>query len=124
MVWINLRGTGEAGNVFAIPTYMFILSIILMFGKGIWDLASGHVGHPGMEFHVPLQFPTQLSFFLLLSAFANGCSAATGIETIADAVPHFRTPSAKNAKRTYIRLGFLLAFAFGAVTLQTLPNAP
>jgi len=119
MVWLNLRGTSESGTVFAIPTYFFIGCVLLLVGKGLYDLATGaggmHVSHV-----VPHAVPAGLTLFVLLKAFSSGCSAVTGIEAISDAVPHFRSPSERNAKRTLTSLGTLLAIVFGGVTVLSL----
>jgi amino acid transporter len=53
----------------------------------------------------------------MLKAFSSGCSAVTGVEAISNAVPHFRNPAQKNAKRTMLTLGILLAVIFGGVTI-------
>lgn len=119
MVWLNLRGTSESGTVFAIPTYFFILCILLLVGKGIFDLLTGSLNTHAIEF-APSSATNSLTLFVLLKAFSSGCSAVTGIEAISDAVPHFRTPSVKNAKRTLLSLGGLLAIVFGGVTLISL----
>ncbi|MGO4497455.1 APC family permease [Paenibacillus sp. 2RAB27] len=119
MVWLNLRGTSESGTVFAIPTYFFILCILLLVGKGIFDLLTGSMNTHAIEF-APSSATNSLTLFVLLKAFSSGCSAVTGIEAISDAVPHFRTPSVNNAKRTLLSLGGLLAIVFGGVTLIAL----
>ncbi|NQX69442.1 amino acid permease [Paenibacillus alba] len=119
MVWLNLRGTSESGTVFAIPTYFFILCILLLIGKGIFDMLSGSMNMHAIQF-APSSMTSSLTLFVILKAFSSGCSAVTGIEAISDAVPHFRTPSVKNAKRTLASLGTLLAIVFGGVTLLSL----
>jgi amino acid transporter len=116
MVWLNLRGTSESGTVFAIPTYFFILCILALVGKGAFDLLSGSGIDHGQGI-LPTTVPSGLTLFVLLKAFSSGCSAVTGIEAISDAVPHFKTPSVKNAKRTLASLGTLLAIIFGGVTV-------
>ncbi|TVY06866.1 APC family permease [Paenibacillus cremeus] len=119
MVWLNLRGTSESGTVFAFPTYFFILCVLLLIGKGIFDLVTG-ASHTTPIHVIPSSVPAGLTMFVLLKAFSSGCSAVTGIEAISDAVPHFRTPSMNNAKRTLLTLGVLLAIIFGGVTVLTL----
>ncbi|WML44629.1 APC family permease [Neobacillus sp. PS3-40] len=116
MVWMNLRGTSESGNVFSLPTYLFIFCMITLVGKGLFDWLTG-VGHPTHPVSVPTGLPAGLTWFVLLKAFSSGCSAVTGIEAISNAVPHFKNPSQKNAKRTMVTLGILLAVIFGGVTL-------
>jgi amino acid transporter len=119
MVWMNLRGTSESGSVFAIPTYFFIFFVLALLIKGVMIFASGE-----QVFHIsamaPTHIPSGLTLFVLLKAFSSGCSAVTGIEAISDAVPHFRTPSQQNAKRTLNTLGILLSVIFGGVTIMTL----
>jgi amino acid transporter len=119
MVWLNLRGTSESGTIFAIPTYFFIFCILLLIGKGVFDLLTGSpiIHDTGL---VPSYVPSGLTLFILLKAFSSGCSAVTGIEAISDAVPHFKSPSAINAKRTLVSMGTLLAIVFGGVTLLAL----
>lgn len=116
MVWMNLRGTSESGNVFAFPTYLFIFCMIALVGKGIFDWITG-TGHVTHSVSIPTGLPAGLTWFVLLKAFSSGCSAVTGIEAISNAVPHFRRPSQKNAKRTMVTLGTLLAVIFGGVTV-------
>ncbi|MGG1554357.1 APC family permease [Paenibacillus ferrarius] len=119
MVWLNLRGTSESGTVFAIPTYFFIFCVLLLVGKGLFDLLTGSMNTHAITFE-PNAATNSLTLFVLLKAFSSGCSAVTGIEAISDAVPHFRTPSVRNAKRTLLSLGTLLAIVFGGVTLIAL----
>lgn len=116
MVWMNLRGTSESGNVFALPTYLFIFCMLTLVGKGLFDWLTG-AGHVTHQVTVPTGLPAGLTWFVLLKAFSSGCSAVTGIEAISNAVPHFRKPSQKNAKRTMLTLGILLAVIFGGVTV-------
>jgi amino acid transporter len=116
MVWMNLRGTSESGNVFAFPTYLFIFCMLALVGKGLFDWLTG-TGHTTHSVSVPTGLPAGLTWFVLLKAFSSGCSAVTGIEAISNAVPHFRTPAQKNAKRTMLTLGILLAVIFGGVTV-------
>lgn len=116
MVWMNLRGTSESGNVFAFPTYLFIFCMIALVGKGLFDWMTG-TGHTTHSVSVPTGLPAGLTWFVLLKAFSSGCSAVTGVEAISNAVPHFRKPAQKNAKRTMLTLGILLAVIFGGVTV-------
>ncbi|UOF90641.1 APC family permease [Fodinisporobacter ferrooxydans] len=119
MVWLNLRGTSESGTIFAFPTYFFIGCMLLIIAKGFYDLVL-HGAQSIHPVHVPTAIPAGLSLFVLLKAFSSGCSAVTGIEAISDAVPHFRTPSQRNAKMTLATLGILLAIIFGGITILSL----
>ena len=119
MVWMNLRGTSQSGNVFAIPTYLFIFCMLTLVGKGLFDWLTG-TGRATHDVSLPSSLPPGLTWFVLLKAFSSGCSAVTGIEAISNAVPHFRNPSQKNAKRTMLTLGVLLSVIFGGVTILSL----
>ncbi|MGG0658319.1 APC family permease [Rummeliibacillus pycnus] len=116
MVWMNLRGTSESGNVFALPTYLFIFCMLALVGKGLFDWITG-AGQATHQVSIPTALPTSLTWFVLLKAFSSGCSAVTGIEAISNAVPYFRNPAQRNAKRTMFTLGIILAVIFGGVTL-------
>jgi amino acid transporter len=118
MVWLNLRGTSESGTAFAFPTYFFIICIMALIGKGAFDLITQPVHANPIQLW-PHSVPSGLTLFIVLKAFSSGCSAVTGIEAISDAVPHFKTPSPNNAKRTLLTLGILLAVIFGGVTVLT-----
>ena len=82
---LNLRGTGEAGLAFAIPTYLFIITLLLAVGIGVFkSLASS--GHPHAIIPPPaLNAPLQgFSLWLILRAFASGCTAMTGVEAVSN----------------------------------------
>ncbi len=109
----NLRGLKEAGAIFAVPTYGFLLTMGLMILLGIFKLFTGD--------HEPLPPPAiqaaePLTLFLILRAFASGSTALTGVEAITDGVPAFRPPESKNASRTLLVLGLLLGFLFVGIT--------
>ncbi|HEV7127543.1 MAG TPA: APC family permease [Ktedonobacterales bacterium] len=101
---VNLRGIRESGTIFAAPTYLFIASFAIMIVAGIVRAAA----HGGLlaavsPAHAPqtLGWTTQrLGIVLVLSAFAQGCSAMTGTEAISNGVPAFQKPEPKNAART------------------------
>ncbi len=116
MVWMNLRGTSESGNVFALPTYLFILCMLAIVGKGLFDWLMG-TGQATSNASIPTELPASLTWFILLKAFSSGCSAVTGVEAISNAVPYFKSPSQRNAKLTMLTLGVLLAIIFGGVTM-------
>ncbi|MFP5116022.1 APC family permease [Bacillaceae bacterium C204] len=116
MVWMNLRGLSESGNVFAFPTYIFIFCMLTLVGKGLFDWLTG-ANEATHHVTIPTELPTSLTWFVLLKAFSSGCSAVTGVEAISNAVPHFRNPAQKNAKGTMVTLGVLLAVIFGGVTI-------
>jgi amino acid transporter len=113
----NLRGVRESGRVFAIPTYAFIASYVLMIGWGaiVWTRGGG-----GTELAAPAVSPATgaqaLTLFLILRAFASGCVALTGIEAVSNGVPAFRPPEAQNARQVLVLLGAVLISLFVGIT--------
>jgi amino acid transporter len=105
----NLRGLRETGTLMAIPVYLFLFTYLPMLAYGaVRALNEG----AGTLAAVPAA--TQpLTAFLVLHAFATGCTALTGIEAISNGVPAFRPPEAKNAGRTLIVMAVLMALLFG-----------
>jgi amino acid transporter len=110
----NLRGVKEAGKAFALPTYLFVGSMAVVFVIGIYrELTGGlavlEINQPGA---VPVgQSQGLLSFaaiFILLRAFANGGSSLTGLEAISDGVALFKTPEHVNARRTLVIMSCIL----------------
>ncbi|MBW4441421.1 MAG: APC family permease [Plectolyngbya sp. WJT66-NPBG17] len=112
----NLRGVKESGKIFMIPTYAFIVSVFLLVGTGLFHQLTGTVD--------PVPFPTEglpkmtegLGVFLVLRAFAAGCTALTGVEAISDGVLAFRPPEWKNARQTLLILGVILGIMFLGIT--------
>ncbi|MGA8851963.1 MAG: APC family permease [Aeromicrobium sp.] len=111
---MNLRGTKESGRAFAVPTYLFMISILLM---GAWGYARylfgdlPQVPSAGFDIAPAEQFENGLTgvamVFLLARAFSSGCAALTGVEAISNGVPAFRKPKSKNAATTLALLGTL-----------------
>jgi amino acid transporter len=98
---VNLRGIKESGVAFMLPTYAFIatLGIVIVVGV-IKSIASGGAPEPVERPPVP-PAPLELaSIWLLLRAFASGCTAMTGVEAVSNAVPIFRKPTVQLAQRT------------------------
>lgn len=107
----NLRGVRESGTIFAIPTYIFIAVMYLLIGTGIYLLATGGVRYTPPE--TALEPGSQaLGIFLLMAAFAQGCTAMTGTEAISNGVPAFKKPEWLNARTTLIWMGLLLGSMF------------
>ena len=108
---VNLRGLRESGTVFAAPTYLFLGSMLLMLGLGIVRTA---LGDPPVAPAVPPYQPALegLSVLLLARAFADGCSAMTGTEAVANGVPAFKPTEWKNAQQTMLVMAVLLATMF------------
>ncbi|MFZ0216893.1 MAG: APC family permease [Candidatus Dormiibacterota bacterium] len=113
LVLANLRGLREAGTIFAGPTYLFVLALLVLIVVGILEGLGGHhaIGH-----YAPRPATTALTPFLLLTAFASGASSMTGIEAVSNTVPSFQKPAARNAARTLALLGTLLVVLFLGVT--------
>ncbi len=123
LMWGNLRGVREAGRIFAIPTYLYILGLggVVLFG--IWRVTFGHIDPISYDAasRVGLVGPengvvTAVSLFLILHAFSAGTTALTGVEAIADGVPAFRKPEARNAQRTLLVMALIMAFLFLGIT--------
>jgi amino acid transporter len=99
---LNLRGVREAGTTFAVPTYLFVGTILITIGTGaVHVLLSG--GHPSPAVPLPPPPPmTQtVSYWLLLKVFASGCTALTGVEAVSNGVKAFREPTVKNAQTDF-----------------------
>ena len=112
--WANLRGVKEAGRVFALPTYAFVVMIVVLTLAGLKDLTFHHGWSPDAP---PLTTALQpIGLFLILRAFSSGCSAMTGIEAIANGVQVFREPAPLNARKTLLVMGVLLSAMFLAVS--------
>ena len=114
MMALNLRGIRESSNIFAYPTYFFIFSIILLIAVGFFKILTGSVQAQAPILHE--SYP-EVPLFLLLRAFASGCSALTGIEAISNGVPIFKKPSQRNAKITMIWMSAILGVFFLGITL-------
>jgi amino acid transporter len=112
----NLRGIRQAGAVFAVPTYAFIVAIAVLVVAGLVD--SGRRGfHPVPVHH--LAIVQSLTVLLVLRAFASGATAMTGIEAISNAVPAFRPTEWRNARITLSWMVGLLIGMFGGVLVIT-----
>ena len=130
---VNLRGVSESGGVFLAPTYLFILCLLAMIALGVVkSLAAG--GHP-----VPVVPPPQLGpatealgIWLLLRAFASGCTAMTGVEAVSNGVMAFKEPAPVTARFTLsIVIGILMVMLAGIAYLckaygvaATVPSGP
>lgn len=112
----NVRGVREASRLFSLPTYAFILGIVILVIVGyIKYVTGGNMGiKPSMGGEASLGTQA-VTAFLILTAFSSGCSALTGVEAVSNAVPNFQEPSAKNAKSTYLLLAAAIIICFGGV---------
>ncbi|MCL2883530.1 MAG: APC family permease [Coriobacteriia bacterium] len=115
MTFGNLRGLREASHMFGIPTYFFIVSMLIMIVVG---LVKGALGYAPADLHATFAQPTQdLTLFLFLRAFSSGCSALTGVEAVSNSVPNFRAPSQANAKRALILMALIIMVIMGGSTV-------
>lgn len=111
---LNLRGIRESASILAYPVYLFVFALIIMIGVGLFNISSGVVP---AENHTSIGTPVAgISLFLLLRAFASGSSALTGVEAISNAIPNFRDPAPKNAAKTLVSMGLILAVLFSGIT--------
>ena len=117
----NLRGVKEAGAAFALPTYFFIFSLVVMFGTGAYRLANGTLPkydpttlHGAVAIGHAQGLLSFAAIFILLRAFANGGSSLTGLEAISDGVSLFRSPEGINARKTLVAMSAILgSLVFG-----------
>ena len=107
---LNLRGVRDAGLAFAVPTYLFVGTLLITIGAGmIRVLLSGGHPIPTVALPPPPPMTEAVSYWLLLKVFASGCTALTGVEAVSNGVKAFREPAVKNAQRTLTVIIFLLA---------------
>ncbi len=118
LTFVNLRGTRESGITFLLPTYLFVatLGAVIVVGGAKSALA---LGHP-----VAVRAPPALaastegvSLWLLMRAFASGCTAMTGVEAVSNGVPVFRPPTVRNAERTLTTIIAILVALLGGIAL-------
>jgi amino acid transporter len=114
---LNLRGVREAGTIFAVPTYLFVGTLLVTVGTGVFRVfLSG--GHPVPAVPLPPPPPVSeaVSYWLLLKVFASGCTALTGVEAVSNGVKAFREPTVKNAQGTLTVIIFLLAVLLAGIS--------
>ena len=120
---MNLRGVKESGTVFAIPTYGFIAVVFGMIGWGFWRLLTGDapVAESASFAIAPSQSLAGLAVVLIaLRAFAQGCTALTGVEAVSNGVPSFRPPKSRNAANTLSAMGAVTIAMFAGITALAL----
>jgi amino acid transporter len=114
LMLVNLRGVRDAGAAFVVPTYLFIGSLGLLVVLGLARVAFGDAP-PAV--HPPPVAVEGLTVFLVLRAFAGGCTAMTGVEAIANGVPAFEKPAERNAAATLTILAVILGGLFLGVAV-------
>ncbi|NPV06573.1 MAG: APC family permease [Anaerolineae bacterium] len=131
ITWVNLRGLRESGTIFALPTYAFVIGVLAVIAQGLARYF-GWFGLPPLEVHPdvvqPLGTFSQAAYlWLILRAFAAGCTALTGIEAISDGVQAFRPPEHRNAAQTMVAMGIMamslfLGISYLATHLRIVPT--
>lgn len=116
---LNLRGISESSRIFAIPTYLFIVSMLVMIFYGLFKVFVLHI-EPEPQFDIPTKAAENLSLFLILKAFSSGCSALTGLESVSNSVPNFKADSQHNAKIVMLLLAGLILLIFGGSSILSI----
>ena len=107
---INLRGVRESGLVFVVPVFVFVVCLAVSIGIGIVRaLSAGGNPHAVVQPPPVPQATTAVGVWLLLTAFANGCTAMTGIEAVSNGVPLFRKPTVPNAHKALTAIMLILS---------------
>ena len=106
----NLRGIRESGNIFAAPTYVFLVAMFAAIGGGLYLNATGNLNPPAPPSLPPATEP--LTLFLILRAFAVGSAVMTGTEAISNGIPAFKPPESRNAAQTIVIMAVILATMF------------
>ena len=123
----NLRGIRESARMFAAPTYGFIAIMLMLIASGLWRVASGNVPAPPAVEPLSTFNAGTLTVFAMLTAFANGCTAMTGVEAISDGVPAFKPPESKNAAATLMTMAAIavtmfIGISYLAYTIGAIPS--
>lgn len=105
---VNLRGIVDSARAFIVPTAVFVGAILVVIAVGLFRDTPASTAASDGHVSVLADNATTVGALLLLKAFASGCSALTGVEAIANAVPSFRAPAARRAMRAEVALGGLL----------------
>ncbi|MEZ5211439.1 MULTISPECIES: APC family permease [unclassified Gordonia (in: high G+C Gram-positive bacteria)] len=120
---VNLRGIKESGVFMAIPTYAFILGVLVMLAWGFVQIfAMGRdLEAPTAHYELVAEqnnLTALAMVFLIARSFSSGCAALTGVEAISNGVPAFRKPKSRNAATTLLLLGtFSIVLLLGIVLL-------
>ena len=109
----NLRGLRESARLFGIPAYAFIIGMVWLIIAGFIRYVNGYVP---IEVS-PKAIVEPITIILILRAFSNGCAAVTGIEAVSNAVPNFKEPARKNAKKVMLFLAIIIVVLFGGTSI-------
>lgn len=116
LTWGNLRGLRESAVMFGVPTYLFILTMLILIVTGIIRYTTG--SFTPQEVQIATQNAGDTLLFVILRAFASGCTALTGVEAVSNGVPNFKDPAPKNAKKVlYAMAGFVCIVFLGVSVL-------
>lgn len=129
LMLLNLRGIRESGRAFAVPTYAFVVGILVLVATGIAQVLTGHTPRAESADYVIHPEPGHAALgnmaliFLALRGFSSGCTALTGVEAIANGVPAFKPPKSRNAATTLLlMLGLSVTMFIGITTLAILAD--
>jgi amino acid transporter len=122
MTLANLRGLKESGALFAPPTYLYVIMLMILIVTGLWRIYVQHVGPIPLDLLSPeaqelAQGSKDLAFLMLLRAFSSGAVALSGVEAVSNGVPAFRKPESKNASMTIAIMGAILGTCFLGVSI-------
>ena len=112
----NLRGLKESVRVFGVPVYAFLGVMLTLIATGTVRALTGTIEAVPPVDPLPTFNTSAVTTFILLTAFANGCTALTGVEAVADGVPLFKEPPATNAARTLVLMATLGVTMFVGLT--------
>ena len=116
---VNLRGVKESGRAFAVPTYGFVVCVFVMLAVGAARIAFGD-GLVAESADYGVRHTSEVggiaAVFLVMRAFASGCTALTGVEAVSNGVPAFEPPKARNAAATLTIMGGLAITMFAGIT--------
>ena len=123
----NLRGLKESTKLFGVPVYGFVGVMVALILAGGYQVLSGSAAPIEAVNPLPTFGTGSITLFVLLSAFANGCTAMTGVEAVSDGVPAFKAPAAQNATRTLglmavLAIGMFLGISYLAHAYQVVPS--
>jgi amino acid transporter len=123
LTMVNLRGVRESGRAFAVPTYGFVAAIYALLLVGFAKVAFGDgITAPSAHYELRQVADTGGLFtvFLVLRAFASGCTALTGVEAVSNGIPGFEPPKSRNAATTLLVMGLLATTMFAGITALAL----
>jgi amino acid transporter len=114
---VNLRGVRESGLAFAVPTYLFIVSVMAVLVLGVIKAiqAEGHPAPLAVPPAVPATAGTVVGLWILMRSFASGCTAMTGVEAVSNGVSAFRDPPVRYARRTLTAIIAILALMLAGI---------